>query len=130
MNWKTAIWVAALMLAAGALEGCASKDQKTPSGVVKAAYRAANEGRYEEVEQFLSSGLRKKVSMLVFFGGSLEEKLDKETKKGTIKKIKIKKEEIEGEQAVVRFEIRFEDGTTKEADKKLVLEDGEWKIDG
>lgn len=129
MKRKTALWPV-IVLAAGMLGGCASRDQKTPSGVIKTAYQAANEGRYEDVEQYLSSGLRKKVDLLVFFGGSLEEKLDKETKKGTIKKIKIKKEEIQGERATVHFEIRFEDGSTKDAEKKLVKEDGVWKISG
>ncbi len=130
MKRKISLWPVIVLAAAGTLGGCASKDQKTPSGVIKTAYRAANEGRYEDVEQYLSSGLQKKVDLLVFFGGSLEEKLDKETKKGTIKKIKIKKEEIEGERATVRFEIRFEDGSTKDAEKKLVREDGVWKISG
>ncbi|MGH8003195.1 MAG: DUF4878 domain-containing protein [Limisphaerales bacterium] len=127
---EVSVWVTTVLVVVLAFAGCASKGQNSPSDVVQAAYRAANECRYEEVEQYLSSGLRKKVNLLVFFGGSLEEKMDKETKKGTIKKIKIKKEEIQGERATVQFELRFEDGTSKDDDKSLIKENGEWKISG
>ncbi len=127
---RTSYWLSAVMAVILTLAGCATKDPNSPGEVVKAAYLAANEGQYAEVEKHLSSKTRSKLKLLVFLGGSLEEALNKETKKGTIKKIKIKKVEIQGEEAIVRFKLHFQDGTTKDGEKKLIKEDGEWKISG
>jgi hypothetical protein len=102
---------------------------KSPSGVVEAAYMAGNRGEYSEAEKYLSSeALNAIKGGLGTLGGGTKGIWDRETRNGTIEKIEITKEEIRGEGATVYFKVYFKDGSSKDTKEPLVKETGQWKI--
>ncbi|MCK5056376.1 MAG: DUF4878 domain-containing protein [Candidatus Aminicenantes bacterium] len=94
---------------------------------MKAAYTAANEGRYSEAEKYLHSEALNyiKTGWGVLW---LKRLWDKMSKNGNIEKIEIIKEKIRGEGASVDFKKHFKDGETKNISVPLFKEDGFWKI--
>lgn len=109
--------------------GCDSIGQKSPSEVVKAAYMAANEGKYSEAEKYLSSEVITAMKGgLGALAGGMKGAWDKTTRNGTIEKIEIIDEGVRGESATVKFRIHFKDGKTKDDDEPLIKENGQWKI--
>jgi hypothetical protein len=123
----TLVTVGFILVACGSGGGGLFK--KGPADVAKAAYMAANEGRYSEVEQYLSSDAINAVkSSLGAMAGGMKGIWDKTTRNGTIERIEILKEEIRGEGARVQFKIYFKGGATKEDHESLIQEKGSWKI--
>lgn len=96
--------------------------EKNPSDVVRAAYSAANEGRYSEANTYLSSEVLKRYS-----AEEVKALWDEATREGTIDRIQILRE-IPGERTTVHFRLYYQDGTTKEDDEVLIMENGAWKI--
>jgi hypothetical protein len=105
-----------------------SIDHKSPSEVVVAAYMAANEGKYSEVEKYMSSDAISAIKNLGALAGGMKGIWDKTTHSGTIRKIEIPKQEVRGEEATVYFRILFKDGKTEDGDEPLIKEGGQWKI--
>jgi hypothetical protein len=97
---------------------------------VVAAYMAANEGNYSEVEKYMSSGLINAIKEgKGQFAGGLKGVCDKATRNGTIKKIEIMREGGRKEFGkIVEFRIHFKDGETKVDLEVLIKEGGQWKI--
>jgi len=108
------------------LLSCAST--KSPSQVVVAAYMAANEGKYFEVEKYMSSEM---INAKKEGEGGVKGTCDKATRNRTIQKIEIREEVVRKEfgAAIVYFRIHFKDGETKDDDEILIKEGGQWKID-
>jgi Domain of unknown function (DUF4878)/WD domain, G-beta repeat len=95
---------------------------QTPSEVVKATFMNANEGRYSDANNRLSSQIRALHEQM----GMAKHFWDVVTRKGSIKKVEILKEEIRGEGATVRYKIHFNDGKSIESQEDLVKESGNW----
>jgi len=128
-NFMRPVLVLAATMAAACKPGGAGLFSKSPGDVVKAAYLAANEGRYSETEKYLSSAALKLVqSDLGALAGGMKGIWDKETRNGTIESIETVAEEIRGEGASVHIRIHFKDGSSKEDDEPLVKEGGQWKL--
>lgn len=114
--------------------GCSKTKQESPSEaseVVKAAYMAANEGKYSEADKYSAFGDMIK-EMTKVFGGSTKETWDETTRNGTIERIEILKEKIEkesmGTAVRVYFRLYFKDGQTKDDDNLLIKDEDGWKI--
>ena len=122
--------LAAIVIAAFIFSsGCSSIGQKLPSDVVKAAYMTANEGKHSEVEKYLlSEVINSMKGGLGALAGGMKGVWDEATRNGTIQNIEILREEVRGEGTTVYFRIHFKDGTTKDDDKPLIKENGQWKI--
>lgn len=121
---------AALALSILFVAACDSIVDKSPAETVAAAYMAANEGRYSEAKEYLSSAVIKVAEGdLGALAGGLRGMWDEITRNGTIREIEVLSEEVRGEGATVRFKIHYEDGRTKNEDEPLVQEDGQWKLD-
>lgn len=119
----------ALIMVVIIIGACQQIGQKSPSEVVESAYMTANEGKYSEVEKYLSSQalevIKGEMGALV---GGMKGAWDKTTRNGTIEKIEIIDEKIRGEGATVRFKLYFKDGRIKEDDEPLIMENGAWKL--
>jgi hypothetical protein len=89
---------------------------------------AANEGKYSEVEKYMSSDAISAIKNLGALAGGMKGIWDKTTHNGTIRKIEIPKQEVRGEEATVYFRILFKDGKTEDGDEPLIKEGGQWKI--
>jgi len=107
------------------LLSCAST--KSPSQVVVAAYIAANEGKYSEVEKYMSSGM---INAIKEDERDWKGECDKATRNRTIQKIEIREEVVRKEfgAAIVYFRIHFKDGKTESDHDILIKEGGQWKI--
>ncbi len=126
---RTNLWTLAgitiLALAWGAC-GSASFLKKSPEDVVKAFFKAANEGRYSEAEGYLTSSAK----MLMAAGGGVKNFADRESRDGKIETVEIVKVETRGEGAKIYYKIHYTGGQTKDDDVSLIKENGEWKISG
>jgi hypothetical protein len=111
---------------------CGLGHKSSPSDVVLEAYKAANEGKYAEVEKYLSfdtvDAIKAATEAFGSWVGGMKGTWDKATRNRTIEKIKILNEEIRGDKAKVRYRIHFKDGSAKDDDVNLVKEGGQWKI--
>jgi hypothetical protein len=104
----------------------------TPSEVVVAAYTAANEGKYSEVEKYIDPDSLHRLNVF----SSTREYWDEETLGGLMLKIEILEEEIRGEGATVTFYIYFPDifnlhqgqPVRHKKMEALILKNGQWKI--
>lgn len=102
---------------------------QSPGQVIKEFYTLANMGKYKEAQQYWSEDFRFAMDRcLGIITGGPEVVLDNATKKGTIERVKIKKEEIRGQKAEVSYTIYFKDGSKREATDDMVFEGGGWKI--
>jgi hypothetical protein len=97
---------------------------QSPSDVLKATFLDANEGRYSDANNGLSSQMR----AIHDRAGYAKVLWDAVTRKGSITKVEILKEEIRGEGATVRFKIHYKDGRTFECEEDLIKENGSWKL--
>ncbi len=103
--------------------------QKSPSETVIAAYTAGNQGKYAEAKKSFSS------EFLNFLGGDLRTiainmsgTWKRNTKNGTMERIEILQEKIQGNRANVYFILYFKDGSKETFNEPLIKEDGVWKI--
>ena len=116
----------------GSDEAFTKKDvmtQNTPRAVVEAAVMAGNDGKYLEVEKYLSTDCTK------FYVGDRFQKTDKirgivdrDTRNGTVTKIIVVKEIISGDEAEVISVFHYKDGSTREDHTKMIKENGVWRI--
>jgi hypothetical protein len=97
---------------------------RSPSEVVKATFLNANQGRYSDANNGLSSQLRAIQDQT----GMAKQLWDGVTRKGSITKVEILKEEVRGEGATVRFKIHYKAGRSFESEEDLLKEGGNWKI--
>ncbi len=109
---------------------CQTLVGNSPGGVVRGFYKAANEGRYSDAEQYLSTDTLTAIKgPLGQKAGGFKKISDDNTRNGQIKEIEITKEDIRGERATVYARIVFKDGQTKNDDvTELIKEKGDWKI--
>lgn len=114
-----------LALLLGACGGTFSAPlDNSPGAVVEVFYQAANEGRYSDAEQHLSTEALVAVKQIGF-----KRLCDMNTRNGQIKTVEIMKEDIRGEGATVHARILFNDGKTKDNDiTELIREKGTWKV--
>lgn len=102
---------------------------QSPSDVVKAAFTAANEGRYSDTEQYLATDYLadSRTDLGRSFGG-LSNPWNYMTRNRSIAKIEILKEEIDKEKATVFYRLGFKDESVQEKAQDLVNESGAWKL--
>lgn len=119
-----------ILVLAAALFSAWGLVKKSPSQVVAAFYKTANDGKYSEIEQYLSVDAHNLFrGTLGTLAGGMKGICDKTTKNGTITNIEILSEVVRGEGATVIARIHFKDGTVNANDKtELIKEKGEWKI--
>jgi hypothetical protein len=99
-----------------------------PGEVVEAALMAANEGRYQEANSYLSESARRASEALgAVLGIQLQESWDNETRHGQLRAVRIDKVDVLGEGAVVEYTLVYNDGDTSSDDVRLIKEHGEWK---
>lgn len=120
------------LLALSASCGAASTPlQNSPSDVVRAFYRAANDGRYSAAEQLLSEEARNAIrGPLGQMAGGSKAMFDTASRNGTITAVEIQNEEIRGEGAVVVAKIWYKDGPADgdEERESLIKVNGSWKL--
>lgn len=109
------------------LSGCggAATKELSPSETIETFYTLANEGKYTEVEKYVSESNLSVINSL----GSFQSVCDSMTKNCTVEKVEIVSESVVGEGATVVVEVNFKDvqiPTNKTL--KLVKENGIWKI--
>ncbi len=96
----------------------------SPSQALKSVLLKANSGDYSVANKELSSEAKNALG-----SGVVSQAIwDDITKKGSITKVEILKEEIRGEGATVRFKLLYKDGSVFEGEEKLLKEDGKWKL--
>ncbi len=129
MNASSYARAATLILIGFCLISQAKTPVLPPGEVIRLTFEAANAGRYEEAEKHLSAVALKQIHGLVarLAGGHIK-LWDGWTKNRTITQIEVLKEETGKGGVTVYYRFHFKDGTSKEDDDSLVLEDGEWKI--
>src|SRR5438445_11736297 len=127
-NDATVVIMISMAFALGAC-GKSRPFSKSPSDTIVAAYMAANEGKYSEAERYFSSdALNAMKGDLGALTGGMKGGLDEATRTGSIERIEILREAVRGEGANVSFRVHFKDGSTKDNNEKLLLENGVWKI--
>ena len=111
---------------------CGLGHKSSPSDVVLKAYKAANEGKYAEVEKYLSfdtvDAIKAATKEFGSWVGGMKGIWDEWTRKRTIERLEKLNEEIRGDRAKVYFRIHFKDGSAKDDDVNLIKEGGQWKI--
>lgn len=97
----------------------------SPSNVVREFMRLANAGKSFDAAKLLDDGTSKFLEIFE----ALAPLINDWTKRGTVADFAVFREVIEGQKAVVYARIVYEDATTVENDRTLlVLRDGRWKI--
>jgi hypothetical protein len=91
---------------------------------VKATFLYASQGWYLDANNGLSAQLR----AILDQAGMAKQLWDGVTRKGSITKVEILKEEKRGEGATVRFKIHYKDGRSFESEEDLRKEGGNWRI--
>lgn len=124
-----------IVVAAFLCHGCADGGrlgglrQNSPAEVIQACFMAANEGRYSDIDRYLSREALKALEFKgVMLGAGKKGRWDWRTRNGMVEKIEILKEEVRGEGAKVKFKIHFKDGATRDDEEELIKEAGVWKI--
>ena len=104
----------------------AAGPSKSPSEVVTTFYELANEGKFSQATEYMSSDLIRNYETS---GRNIGLSMAKETRNGAIKDMKIISENINGEIATVQLQVDWEDGSpTQTANLNLINEEGEWKL--
>jgi len=102
--------------------------QTTPTEIVKAFYKACNDGEYSRAEKLVTKDSLERMASMGL-AGSLSAYCDDLTEKGTLKAVDILGEKVRGEGAVVKFKFRYEDGKTDDGREQLIKRSGVWKIE-
>jgi hypothetical protein len=98
-----------------------------PGATVKNFYQLVEKGEVNEAMELMTPGIKEMMQAMggpALFGEGTKEFKDK----GGIKKIKILKEEINGDVAEVEVEVEFGNGTNEKQTMNLTKVDGKWKI--
>lgn len=119
-----------LALLVSCASGCGGGGE-TPSDIVKAFYRAGNEGNYAKANSYMSVHFQ--AGMQIASPGimpSFEEQMDAATKMGDITRIEITGGEKfgVGQPAMVYLTLYFRDGSQEKDIVTLRQEDERWKI--
>lgn len=126
---NTVVRLPVSILIAGLLMSSCFRAAKSPTEVVTAFYAAANQGRYADGEKLLSAKTRHEIEAGL---GSREQGLkmilDGESRNGTIDRVIVVTERINGDNATVVVKLIFRDGETRDGKQQLVKESGEWKV--
>lgn len=117
-----------VMLVAGLCAWTPSFAQTTPAEIVKAFYKACNDGEYSKAEKLVTKDSLERLAG-VGIAGSLSAYCDDLTEKGTLKKLDVLSEKLRGEGAVVRFKFAYENGSADEGREALIKRGGVWKIE-
>jgi hypothetical protein len=116
---KTSSSIVVICLLFSISSGCGGK---SPSDTLKNTLLKANEGKYSEAQDALSSEVKK------LFEGEMSKLVwDSITKQRTIKSVEVGKEQVRGEGATVSLKIVYKDGSSIEAEEEMIKEDGKWK---
>lgn len=122
---KKLVLVALLIFA---LSGCgdgSTAKELTPGKTIEIFYSLANEGKYSELEKYVSEANMSIINNM----GSLQSVCDSMTDNGTVEKVEIVSEKIVGEGATVDIKVIFKDVQIPIYKKlKLIKENGMWKI--
>ena len=115
-----------------ALLGCSPDDNglyDSPEKVVRAFYICLNRGEYTKAKRFYTTEAKQAVNGLAMAReGGFTRFGDRETRKGTIRAIKILKSTKRGEGAIVDYRIQYRDGYSVSKTVSLAKENGRWKI--
>ncbi|MDB6140070.1 MAG: hypothetical protein JWO94_3142 [Verrucomicrobiaceae bacterium] len=121
-------WIYLIIIGASTIV-FAAQPVKTPGMIVRLAFEAANAGHYEEAEKHLTAKALGQINgMMARLAGGHVKLWDGWTKNRTITRIEVLKEEVHDGEATVYYRFYFRDGTSKDDDDSLVVEDGEWKF--
>ena len=124
---RAIVFIAAL-IAAAVVTGCGAQTGD-PEQVLKAFYKAANQGKYEEAKQYLSQeGIRKIEGPLGVLLGGWKRIMDKYTRGGTLEKVEVYDLNIRGEGATSMIQKHFKDNSTQVLPVEFIKENGNWKI--
>lgn len=115
-----------LALLVSFVNGCTGGGE-SPSDVVKAFYKAGNEGNYAKAKSYLSIHTQMTMEMIPEMS-SFEEQMDAATKGGKIARIEIKGGEKGDSVAIVYLTLYFKDGSQEQDVIELSKEEGKWKI--
>jgi hypothetical protein len=105
-----------------------TQTQMKPSEVVTAAYMAANEERYSEVEKYLSSKAKAAVNKAGEVVGNMKDVWDRKNRNGTIETIEIIREDVKGDKATIAIRIHFNDRSISDQHESIIKEGGQWKM--
>jgi hypothetical protein len=101
----------------------------SPGAVVKAVATAGNQSQYSEVEQYLTSdclaAMKRSPGQRT---GGIKGWMDRATRHGTMMRMDIIEEKIQGEGAEVTYTSHYRDRSTHTDQVNLIKEKGVWKI--
>lgn len=133
-----------LLLLPFGLAACATPMEKEPSLVVESFYRAASEGKYEEVRRLYArqpviiedtvwgNGTEpiKTSILLAPSSDELQTVMNAYTRNGTLIRVEIREVRVFGDTASCRVRKHFKDGATEDVTVELFRDrqDGKWKI--
>ena len=121
-----------VMLVAGLCAWTPSFAQTTPAEIVKAFYKACNDGEYSKAEKLVTKDSLERLAG-VGIAGSLSAYCDDLTEKGTLKKLDVLSEKLRGElislQVRAAFKFAYENGSADEGREALIKRGGVWKIE-
>lgn len=102
-----------------------NKDDKTKiEDVVKDMYKYANEFQYKKMKKYFTNTSSTDLEVTEIANEFVNER----TKLGTVKDIEVIYVNVKAQNAVVRINKTFDDGSSKKSSEKLLIEDGKWKI--
>lgn len=102
--------------------------QTTPAEIVKAFYKACNDGKYLKAERLVTKDSLERLAD-VGLANSLSAYCADLTERGTLKNVHVLSEKVRGEGAVVRFKFVYENGSDDEGREALIRRGGVWKIE-
>lgn len=106
----------------------ASCGEKKASDTVKKFYESMNKKNYAETKTYFDPELMALITSQEGSDKSLEEAFENATKGGTIEKVEIVKEDLQGEKGVINYKLTYKDGTTKEDKENVKKVKDDWKI--
>ena len=101
----------------------------SPEEVIKAFYKAANDGKYEDAKQYLSEqSLRTVEGPLGALLGGWKGIVDNYTRDGTLDRVGVSDVNVRGDGASCTVIKHFRGGSTERLDIDFIREAGIWKI--
>jgi hypothetical protein len=101
----------------------------SPESTVTRFYDQLNKGEYSKAKSLLTADARQLVDgPLMVLAGGFANFAEQETKRGTIREVKILSSVARGEGATVQYQVVFKDGSIETKSNSLSKEDGSWKM--
>jgi hypothetical protein len=126
---QTSVALPTVLICLALALSCAPSDENTPGAAVKTFYRHLNDGRNSEaMAMYNAEASRMFDDPSIAAVGVFDDWVATETKKRSIREVEIVDAAAQERSAEVKFRVEYDDGSSKDGEVSLTLEQGQWKL--